>query len=192
MTRIGLVAIDELADPEVRAIAEDLIEYKGFVPAHYRLEGHLPNLLKHVWWAHDAVYDDGPLDEALLKKVGIAVSMANGCEYCTGAYCGLLSADLDGGDDAVAAFQEAVVDGELSEFEGAVIDFALRINDDPHAVTDADFESLRRHGLSDVGFVQVVYQVNLVAGYNRLTTVFDAEYEHAYPRAAAERSLGDP
>lgn len=190
MARIGLVDLEAVADDEVRAIAADLVEYKGFVPEHYRLEGHLPNLLKHVWWAHDAVYEDGPLPEALLKKVGVAVSMANGCAYCTGAYCGLLSADLDGGEEAVEAFQAAVVDGSLSDREAAVVDFALRVNDDPHAVTDDEVARLREaHGFTDAAFLQLVYQVNLVAGYNRLTTVFDATYDHDYPRGQVEVGL---
>lgn len=189
MTRIGRVPIDESDDPEVRAIADELIGYKGVVPDHYRLEGHLPDLLKHVWYAQEAVNSAGPISLELLRKVGLVVSMANGCTYCSGAYCSLLSSELVG-DDAVRQFQEAVVEDDLSDLEAAVIDCARKVNDDPHGITDADVERLKaEHGLSDAGLLQVVYQVNLVSGYNRVTTVFDAAYDHAFPEADADRRL---
>lgn len=37
--------------------------------------------------------------------------------------------------------------------------------------------------------VQVVYQVDLVDGYSRLITVFNAKYGHPYPQALADEEL---
>ena len=191
MPRIGRIAIDQIDDGDVQDIADHLLAYKGTIPDHYRLEGHIPDLLKHVWYAQEAVYEGGPLSRTLLRKVGIVVSMANGCPYCTGAYCSLLSSDFNDGDDAVEQFQNAVEERSLSGFEADVVEFAYQVNDDPHAISDGDIDYLRsEYDLPDTAFVQLVYQVNLVSGYNRLTTVFDAAYDHSYPQTLADRELG--
>ncbi len=58
-------------------------------------------------------------------------------------------------------------------------------------MTDEDVAALRRdHDLSPKALVQVVNTVNVIAGYNTLTTVFDAEYDHRYPSAWAEPPAG--
>lgn len=54
--------------------------------------------------------------------------MANGCRYCTGTYCSLLSGDLLGCEDSVTRFQEAIVEGALTDLEVDVVDFALAMN----------------------------------------------------------------
>lgn len=186
MARISLVDIAESEDEKPRAIAQEFIEYKGSVPNHYRIEGHIPGLVEQVYHAHDAVYEGGDLSVDLLRTVAVAVSMDNDCGYCTGAYCSLLAQDHP--DDDVIELQEAIVSDGLSDTEGAIVDFALTINDDPHAVTDGTIRVLREeHDLGPAELLQIVYQVNLVAGYNRLTTVFDAEYDHGYPERFAER-----
>jgi len=190
MPRIDRVNLETIDDDEVQAIAEQLRSYKGTIPDHYQLEGHIPALLKHVWYAQDGVYDGGPLSTELLYKIGIAVSMNNGCAYCTGAYCSLLTAKVESGETAVEQFQEALADGSLTDRESAIIEFALQANDTPHDITDDTITSLRQdYGLTDTALLQIVYQVNLVSGYNRLTTVFDAEYDHDYPESHAEKGL---
>lgn len=185
MTRITPASLTDVEDPEIQEIANELIGYKGFIPDHYRLEGVIPDLLKHIWHAQESLYEEGPLSREMLRKIGVAVSMANDCTYCTGAYCSLLSSDFDGTDE-VLDFQSAIRDGSLPESDAAIIDFATKVNDDPSSITDADVDTLKdEFGLSDQALLQIVYQVNLVSGYNRVTIVFDAEYDHNYPRTLA-------
>ncbi|WP_124190123.1 carboxymuconolactone decarboxylase family protein [Natrarchaeobius oligotrophus] len=122
----------------------------------------------------------------LFTKIAIAVSMANECRYCTGAYASLLSGRL-GDDEAVREFQTSLARGDLSGREADFVDFALTLLEDPHELTDEDFASLRdAYGLTDRGFVGLFYAVNIVSGYNRITIGFDLEYDHSYPKRWAD------
>lgn len=65
--------------------------------------------------------------------------------------------------------------------------FALTVLEDPYGVNDADFDRLRdEQGLSDSAVLQVVYAVNIVTAYNRVTTGFDASYDNWYSSTGAE------
>lgn len=197
MARIELLEPESLDHPALQSVVDRIRENKaegpdddGRVPNHFRLESHLPEVLRHVYEARVALWEAGVLPQTLLKKVAVAVSMANGCEYCTGAYCSILSTDM-GGDERVHEFQTRLREGELDGLEGDVIDFALSVLEDPHGVSGGDFERLRNeYGLSDAAFLQVVYAVNIVSAYNRVTTVFDASYDHSYPVAWADPDGG--
>jgi uncharacterized peroxidase-related enzyme len=184
--RVDPITYDDIDDEAVRELFEDfprteLSDTEEIeLPTHFQVEAHMPRMMRHVLQALRANREDGTLSEELVKKLYLAVSMANDCGYCTGVYCTLLGEDA-GSEAVVREFQRLVVDGELDGFEGDVVEFAIKITNSPHDVTDEDFEYLREtHGVSDREFVQIVYIVNLISGYNRVTTVFDCEYEDVY------------
>lgn len=55
------------------------------------------------------------------------------------------------------------------------------MNDEPHTMTNSDFDALREeHGPTDRDFVQTLFIVNVVNGYNRVTNAFDCEMEDVY------------
>ena len=185
MARVELLELTDSNDEELLTLAEHFLTADGSVPNHFRAEAHFPEVLKHVFRARIALWESGPLPQHLMKKVAVAVSMANGCQYCTGAFCSMLDSD-----DSAYRFQQRIIDDQLGEFEEAVIDFALKVNENEHAVTDEDFQSLREgFDLSDRGFVQLVYCVNIISGYNRVTTVFDVEYDHSYPTEVLDETV---
>lgn len=172
--------IEELRTfPRNRGEPDEALE----LPKHYRIEAHFPEVMTPVLQAVHNLREHGELSDELGKKLSVVVSMVNGCQYCTGVYCTIVGESL-GSEAAAREFQEAFVEGTLSGREGDIIEFAVKVTEEPHAVTDEDFAALRAdHGLSDKAFVEIVYLVNLISAYNRITTVFDAEYEdfyHAY------------
>lgn len=185
MGRIELVDPDESGDPRVQDFSP-LQGPDGSINHHFGVEAHFPEVMVNVYEARLALARRGDLGNRMFTKVAVATSMANECAFCVGAYSTQLSRQL-GGDEAVRAFQQAVRNGTLDGKEADVIAFARKILDDPHAVTDTDFERLReRHGFSDRTFVELLYMVNIVSGYNRLTITVDAEYDHPYPESWAE------
>ncbi|MFB6092698.1 MAG: hypothetical protein ABEK02_06780, partial [Haloquadratum sp.] len=81
----------------------------------------------------------------------------------------------------------------LSGGEALVVDFALDVLGDPHAVTDADFATLREEcGFTDETFIELLYVVNIVSGYNRVTVTTDLEYDHDYPEEWADTDAYPP
>lgn len=184
--RVRPVNYNELEDEELRDIFASFPSNEGAdaaemeLPNHFRAEAHFPEVMKAALETLRVNRQEGDLPRSLVRKLYLAVSMANDCGYCTGVYCTLL-ADEVGSSDAVTEFQRAVADGDLDGREGDILEFAIKLTKDPHAITDDDFERLRsEHGLSDKDFVQIVYIVNVISGYNRVTTAFDCEYEDQY------------
>ncbi|MFB6218823.1 MAG: carboxymuconolactone decarboxylase family protein [Halobacteriaceae archaeon] len=185
--RVDPVTYDDIEDPELRALFEAFPRNESGevdLPNHFQVEAHLPEVTKHVLLALQANRENGDLPRPLVRKLYLAVSMANDCGYCTGVYCTILSESV--GDDAVREFQRALEAGELAGREGDIVEFAVTLATDPHTLTDAEFESLREHGLTDRDFVQIVSLVNIISGYNRVTTAFDCEYEEFYHAAPWE------
>lgn len=184
--RVRPVTYEEIVDEELKEMVasfprnEDAGEKEIELPNHFRVEAHFPAVMKAALQTLRVNRREGDLPLSLVRKLYLAVSMANDCGYCTGVYCTLLEREV-GDTDAVTAFQRAVDEGELDGLEGDVIEFAIKLTNEPNAITDEDFEVLRsRHGLSDKDFVQIVYIVNVISGYNRVTSAFDCEYEEAY------------
>lgn len=183
MARVDLQPLDESDDEDVRAIHEYLMESreKDYVAEHWEIEANFPAAFKHVFRLYRAViWEEGDLPQELLEKVAVAVSMANGCEYCTGAFCTHLRTQFDYDDEEVVAFIEDVQAGSLAGRERAVVEFALQALDDPKGVTDEQVATLRDHGLDDRDLVHVVYVVNVISGFNRIVDTFDAEYDHLF------------
>ncbi|MXV61558.1 peroxidase-related enzyme [Natronorubrum sp. JWXQ-INN-674] len=186
MARIRQWEPEEVDDEEIQEIFEYVRENQGSVPNHFKIEANFPELFKHVFNTQRALWEDGPLSIETMEQIAIAVSMANDCDYCTGAHCTILG---NKGTDRkeIVAFQEGVKGGSLNEFEQTVIDFALQVNDDPHGVTEADIDELRAdHDLSDKALLQIVQGVNAFAAANRVNIVFDTEYDHPWKRGSAE------
>lgn len=191
MPRVELLDPRESDDPELREFASTVARPDGSIGAHFAAEAHFPEVLMNVYDARLAIARRGDLGPELFARLAVAVSMANDCPYCVGAYATQLSARL-GGDRAVREFQRALRAGELTGREGDVVGFALGLLADPHGVTDGDFQRLRsERGFTDRTFVEVIYAVNIVSGYNRLTVALELEYDHDYPEEWAALGI-DP
>lgn len=92
-------------------------------------------------------------------------SRANNCHYCLGHQENKLRA-VEVTDDELAA-----LDSEWSRFtpaEQAAFAFAKKLTYRPHAITDADFEALRKH-YDDMRILEIVLLVSRYNATNRWT-----------------------
>lgn len=186
MARIDLLDPNESDDPAVREFAPKVTAPDGSVGKHFQAETHFPEVMMQVYEARLDLARKGDLGTELFTKLAVAVSMANACTYCTGAYAKQLSPRL-GGDEATREWQLALANGDLDGTEALVIDFALDVLADPDSVTDEDFEALRETcEFTDKTFVELLYTVNIVSGYNRVTMATDLGYDHDYPEEWAD------
>ena len=83
MATLSLIS-DEAACAEVRAVFDDIRETRGtdFVNNIWRALAHDPALLRATWERVKIVMGPGELDPLVKEMIYIAVSTANGCEYC--------------------------------------------------------------------------------------------------------------
>jgi len=75
---------DEAASDRARAVFDDIRQKRNtdYVNNFWRVLGNDPALLESVWGRLQVVMGPGALDPLMKELVYIAVSVANGCEYC--------------------------------------------------------------------------------------------------------------
>ncbi len=168
----------ESDDPEIRAIFGWVTEMEGAVPNHFRVELHFPEFMKAKLGATRVLWTGGELSPEEIQYVGIAVSQANGCPYCTAAFCTILNYGLGKAEQAVRDFVTKGVEAIADERLRAMLRYVQVANRDPAAVTDDDVAALRRAGLGDKGIVQLTHLVSDFASYNRLNLALATDYDY--------------
>jgi uncharacterized peroxidase-related enzyme len=178
MTRVPLVEPERVDDPAVEELFDWVTEMEGSVPNHFYLEMNFPAYMKAKLQSTAVLWEEGELSMPEIQHVGIAVSKANGCEYCTGAFCTILDYGLDADSAYVMEFLERGTDALDDERLEAIVEYALTANENPNGVTDADVDRLREVGLGDMGIVQLTHVVSDFASYNRINSALDTEYDY--------------
>jgi len=87
MTGKPLVPLIEHQDAsdEVRAVYDDIMKTRGtdWINNFWKVLAHDPALLKRTWNDLRQVMAPGALDPLVKEMIYVAVSVTNGCEYCT-------------------------------------------------------------------------------------------------------------
>ena len=178
MARVKIIDQATVTDPQSLELFDWVRETEGEVPNHFLVEMNFPEYFNAKLSATRVLWEAGELSMEEVQHVGVLVSRANNCEYCTAAFCTILHHALDKEQDYVTQLLEegaAVVDDRRLR---TLLEFALRANQDPQGMTDEEVEGLRGVGLSDKGIVQLVHLVSDFASYNRLNQVLKTDYDY--------------
>lgn len=81
---VPLIEYDQ-ASQEVRAVYDDIMKTRGtdWVNNFWKVLAHDPALLRRTWDDIRQVMAPGALDPLVKEMIYVAVSVTNGCEYCT-------------------------------------------------------------------------------------------------------------
>ncbi len=152
--------------------------------------GFIPNVLKAYAFdmkkleAFAAMYNDLMLGASGLSKleremIAVAVSSQNRCYYCLvahGAAVRQLSGDPALGELMAMNYRAA----RLSQRQRAMLDFAVKLTNEPWTIEDHDRESLRHAGFSD----RDIWDIAAIAGFynmsNRIATATDMRPNSVY------------
>ena len=193
MARVKIAKPETVEDPAVAGIFEWVTQMEGSVPNHFFVELNFPAFFTAKLGATKVLWEEGELSMEEIQHIGILVSQANGCSYCTAAFCTILNYGLEA--------DEAEVGGLLTDGVSAVsdprlrtmLDYALKVNLDAASVTDEDVQALRDVGLTDLGIVQITHIVSDFGSYNRLNLALNTDYDYrsfwrqlAFPEAAPQ------
>ena len=108
MTTVRLIEYGD-ANPTVRAVYDDirLSRKTEFINNFWKALANNPEQLARTWQAAKEVMAPGTLDALTKEMIYIAVSVANGCEYCTHSHTA--AARAKGMNDAQHAEMLAVI-----------------------------------------------------------------------------------
>ena len=178
MARVAIKKPETLDDPIIQEIFGWVTDMEGEVPNHFYIEMNFPELLKAKLGTTKVLWQLGELCMPEIQHVGIAVSKANGCPYCTAAFCTILNYGQQTDEEYTKQFLEegtaALSDPRLK----ALVEFALKVNLSPKDITDEDVAQLREVGLTDKGIVQLIHLVSDFASYNRLNLALNTDYDY--------------
>jgi len=178
MARVALPKPEHITDPAVEGIFAWVTEVEGSVPNHFYVELNFPEFFTAKLGATKVLWEMGELTMEEIQHVGILVSQANGCPYCTAAFCTILNYGLGTAEDYVGGLLQSGLDAVEGDRLRAILEYALQVNDDPGAVSDAQVETLRDQGFTDKGIVQLTHLVSDFASYNTLNLALDTDYDY--------------
>jgi uncharacterized peroxidase-related enzyme len=178
MTRVALPRPEEITDPAIEGIFAWVTEMEGSVPNHFYVELNFPEFFTAKLGATKVLWEMGELTMEEIQHVGILVSQANGCPYCTAAFCTILNYGLGTAEDYVGNLLQQGLDAVEGDRFKSLLQYALQVNNDPGAVTDAQIDALRHHGLTDKGIVQLTHVVSDFSSYNTLNLALDTDYDY--------------
>jgi AhpD family alkylhydroperoxidase len=85
---IGTKIEYEDASPEVRAVYDDIMETRKlrWIADFWKVIAQDPATLKRTWESMKQTMGPGEIDPIAKELIFVAVSIANGCEYCSVAH----------------------------------------------------------------------------------------------------------
>jgi uncharacterized peroxidase-related enzyme len=178
MARVALPKPEQITDPAVEGIFAWVTEMEGSVPNHFYVELNFPEFFTAKLGATKVLWEMGELTMEEIQHVGILVSQANGCPYCTAAFCTILNYGLGTAENYVGNLLQQGVDAVAGDRLKSLLAYALQVNNDPGAVSDAQVAALRQHGLTDKGIVQLTHVVSDFSSYNTLNLALDTDYDY--------------
>ncbi len=178
VTALGLPAAE--LTPAMRAYFDKCTEKLGFVPnvlAAYAFD--TAKLEAFVAMYNDLMLAPSGLSKLEREMIAVAVSSENRCYYCLtahGAAVRALSGDPVLGELMVMNYRAA----RLDRRQRAMLDFAVKLTVEPHAIEEADREALRKSGFSD----RDIWDIAAVAGFfnmsNRVAAATDMRPNSVY------------
>jgi uncharacterized peroxidase-related enzyme len=147
VSRYPVPGIQDLpADVRERILAVQ--EKSGFVPNVFLALAHRPAEFRAFFAYHDALMEkEGGLSKAEREMIVVATSGANNCQYCVVAHGAILRIRARNpliADQVAVNYRKA----DLTPRERAMLDFAMKVALESHAVDDADVALLDKAGFS--------------------------------------------
>ena len=200
--RVAATAPSAVANDDTRITALDLRQaalspaMQAYFDKCQEKLGFVPNVLKAYAFdmakleAFVAMYNDLMLAPSGLSKleremIAVAVSSQNQCYYCLvahGAAVRVLSNDPPLGELMAMNYRAA----RLTKRQRAMLDFAVKLTEEPWNIEDADRDALRRAGFAE----RDIFDIAAVAAFfnmsNRVASATDMRPNSVYHRQARD------
>jgi uncharacterized peroxidase-related enzyme len=178
ITALGLVQAE--LSPAMQAYFEKCQDKLGFVPNVLKAYAFdMAKLEAFVAMYNDLMLATSGLSKLEREMIAVAVSSHNRCYYCLvahGAAVRTLSGDPPFGELMAMNYRAA----RLSKRQRAMLDFALKLTEEPWKIEDADRDVLRRAGFSE----RDIFDIAAVAAFfnmsNRVASATDMRPNRVY------------
>lgn len=148
---IGRFPVPDIATlpDDIRARILAVQEKAGFVPNVFLVLAHRPDEFRAFFAYHDALMErPGNLTKAEREMIVVATSSLNQCQYCVIAHGAILRIRAKNpliADQVAVNYRKA----DITPRQKAMLDFAVKVSQQAHAVGESDLETLKEHGFTE-------------------------------------------
>jgi len=170
ISRFPVPRITDLPD-DIRSRLLAVQEKSGFIPNVFLTLAHRPDEFRAFFAYHDALMEkDGGLTKAEREMIVVATSSANQCQYCVIAHGAILRIRAK---NPLIADQIAVNHrkADITPRQRAMLDFAMKVSQQAHLISEADFAEVAAHGFSDEDVWDIAAIAAFFALSNRMANV---------------------
>jgi uncharacterized peroxidase-related enzyme len=164
--------------PPIDALPEDIRtrllavqEKSGFVPNVFLTLAFRPDEFRAFFAYHDALMErDGGLTKAEREMIVVATSSANQCHYCViahGAILRIRAKNPQIADQIAVNYRKA----DITPRQRAMLDFAMKVSQEAHLVSETDFTDLAADGFSQDDIWDIAAISAFFALSNRMANV---------------------
>ena len=164
ISRFPVPKLSELPE-DLRARIDEVQEKSGFVPNVFVALAHRPAEFRAFFDYYDALMlKEGRLSKAEREMIVVATSAANHCLYCEvshGALLRIFSKQPMLAEQIAINFHAA----PISARQKAMLEFALKVATESHAVNEADYQILRDHDFD----AETIWDIGAIAAFFALS-----------------------
>ena len=168
--RFATPSIDQMPD-DIRARLLAVQEKSGFIPNVFLTLAYRPDEFRAFFAYHDALMDkDGGLTKAEREMIVVATSSANQCHYCViahGAILRIRAKNPQISDQIAVNYRKA----DITPRQKAMLEFAMKVSSEAHAISEEDFTAVANHGFSDDDIWDIAAISAFFALSNRIANV---------------------
>ncbi len=172
-SEISAFPVAELTDldDDIRQRIEAVQEKAGFVPTIFLALAHRPDEFRAFFAYHDALMENqSTLTAGEKEMIVVATSGLNQCLYCVVAHGAILRIREKNpriADQLASNYRR----GEITERQQKMLDFAVKVSQSSHEISDKD-----RHILLESGFSEeAIWEIGAIAAFfamsNRLANM---------------------
>ena len=168
--RYPMPALADLPE-DIRTQILAVQEKSGFVPNVFLKLARRPDEFRAFFAYHDALMlRESALTKGEKEMIVVATSGANQCLYCVVAHGAILRIYEKNplvADQVATNYRKA----DISPRKRAILDFAMKVATESHALDDADFAALHAHGFTDEDIWDIGAIAALFALSNRMANL---------------------
>lgn len=137
------------ATGDIKAVYDEIQAAFGIVPEPIKAYSLNPKLLRSIWEMYKVSMENTNFSPKLGAMMRMLVAESKQCEFCVGFNKGMLMNMLKVPEAEILALQKDPTTANLPEQEKAMLLFMLKTTKDPHGVTKADIDALKKLGWSE-------------------------------------------
>jgi len=185
-TKLSLRTTDD-AEPEAKALLEATQKKLGFVPNMYYAMANSPGLLNTYMQGYGAFRENSGFSSMEQEVVFLAISQANGCEYCMAAHSFLAEAASGVPSDVTAAIRDGK---QVPEMQLSALSVFARLMVTKHGLpSQSDVESFLSAGYKEKDILEIIHAIAVKTISNYTNHIFHTDVDNIFsPHAWSDKN----